>query len=106
METVVVVDGQNEFSVQGLRPVPNHAEALHAIRWRVAEARQRGWPIVWVRHHNGPDEPRAFVSGSWGAAFSPGLGPLPERLAAVEFVKDGFGDLTGTEVCPWVAGAA
>jgi len=88
MQTLLVIDAQNEFSAHGLRPVPNHTEALHAIRWRVAQARQEGRPIVWVRHHNRPDESRAFVPGSWGAAFSPGLGPLPERRAEVDFVKD------------------
>jgi nicotinamidase-related amidase len=102
MQTLLVVDAQNEFSAQGLRPVPNHAEALHAIRWRVAEARQEGRPIVWVRHHNRPDESRAFVPGSRGAAFSPGLGPLPERRAEVEFVKDVFGAFTGTAVGTWL----
>ena len=57
----------------GLRPAPNHAEALHAIRWRVAEAASGGRPIVWVRHHSRPDESRAFVPGSWGAACLAGL---------------------------------
>src|SRR5258706_8651440 len=105
MQTLLVVDAQNEFSAHGLRPVPNHAEALHAIRWRVAEARQEGPPIVWVRHHNRPDESRAFVPGSWGAAFSPGLGPLPERMAQMgegEFRKDGVGAFTGTAVGTWL----
>ena len=102
MQTLLVVDAQNEFSAQGLRPVPNHTAALHAIRWRVAEARLEGRPIAWVRHHNRPGEPRAFVPGSWGAAFSPGLGPLLERMEEVEFVKDVFGAFTGTAVGSWL----
>ncbi len=104
MQTLLVVDVQNEFSAQGLRPAPNHTEALDVIRWRVAEARQDGRPIVWVRHHNRPDESRAFVPGSWGAAFSAGLGPLQERDAEIEFVKDVFGAFTGTEVGSWLEG--
>jgi nicotinamidase-related amidase len=102
MQTLIVVDAQNEFSAQGLRPVPNHEEALEVIRWRVADARQEGRPIAWVRHYNRPDESRAFVPGSWGAEFSPGLGPLQEREAEVEFVKDVFGAFTGTEVGSWL----
>ncbi len=102
MQTLLVVDAQNEFSARGLRPVPNHTEALRAIHRRVAEARQEGRPIAWVRHHNRPDESRAFVPGSWGAAFSPGLGPLPERSAEIEFVKDVFGAFTGTPVGSWL----
>jgi nicotinamidase-related amidase len=102
MQTLLVVDAQNEFSAHGLRPVPNHTEALHAIRSRVAAARQEGRPIAWVRHHNRPEESRAFVPESWGAAFSPGLGPLTERDAEVEFVKDVFGAFTGTAVGSWL----
>lgn len=102
MQTLLVVDAQNEFSAQGLRPVPNHTEALNTIRWRMAQARQEGRPIVWVRHHNRPNESRAFVPGSWGAEFSPGLGPLPEREDEVEFVKDVFGAFTGTAVGAWL----
>ena len=45
MQALLVVDVQNEFSPEGLRPVPNHAEALqtwdlldhpHAVPTRVA----------------------------------------------------------------------
>ena len=102
MQALLVVDAQNEFSEHGRRPVPNYEAVLDAIRWRVAEARQQGRPIVWVRHHNRPDESRAFVPGSWGAEFSPGLGPLPERDTEVEFVKDVFGAFTGTTVGSWL----
>ena len=88
MQTLIVVDAQNEFSPQGQRPVPNHALALETILRRVEEARREGRPIAWVRHHNLPDESPAFVPGSWGAEFSPGLGPLPGRDEEVEFVKN------------------
>ncbi len=102
MRTLVVVDAQNEFSPRGLRPVPNHAEALATIRRLAEEARQEGRPIAWVRHHNRPDEPPGFSPGSWGADFSPGLGPLPGRAAEAEFVKDVFGAFTGTEIGAWL----
>ena len=102
MEALIVVDAQNEFSSEGLRPVPNHAEALMAIRRYVTEARHRQRPIAWVRHHNKPHESRAFVPGSWGAELSPGLGPAeghgPERL----FVKDVFGAFTTTALEAWL----
>ena len=77
MQTLIVVDAQNEFSARGKRPVPNHAEALEVIRRRVEEARREGRSIAWVRHYNKPDESPAFAPGTWGAEFSPGLGPLP-----------------------------
>jgi nicotinamidase-related amidase len=102
MHALVVVDAQNEFSANGLRPVPNHDEALGQIRARVAESRAQGWPIAWVRHHNKPTESRAFVPGSWGAEFSDTLGPQsdygPEKL----FEKDVFGAFTGTELESWL----
>jgi nicotinamidase-related amidase len=102
MQTLIVVDAQNEFSPQGQRPVPNHAQALEAILRRMEQARREGQPIAWVRHHNRPDEAPAFAPGSWGAEFSPGLGPLPERNEEIEFVKDVFGAFTGTSIGSWL----
>jgi nicotinamidase-related amidase len=101
METLLVVDVQNEFSEGGLRPVPNHVSALQQIHRRVDEARRDGSPIAWVLHHNKPHESRAFVPGSWGAELSPGLGPNglgPEKL----FEKDVFGAFTGTPLETWL----
>lgn len=99
---LIVVDVQNEFSADGKRPVPNHGAALDAIHVHVARARREGWPIAWVRHHNKPHESRAFVPGSWGAAFSSGLGPEtgfgPEGL----FEKDVFGAFTTTGLEEWL----
>jgi nicotinamidase-related amidase len=101
-EALIVIDAQNEFSATGLRPVPNHAGALEIIREHVAVARARQQPIAWVQHRNRPDESRAFVPGSWGAALSPGLGPQtgfgPEAL----FEKDVYGAFTGTGLEHWL----
>jgi nicotinamidase-related amidase len=102
LEALIVVDAQNEFSPQGRRPVPNHAQALETIHLRVEVARGAGRPIAWVRHHNRPDELPAFAPGSWGAEFSPGLGPLPGREEEVEFVKDVFSAFTGTDIGSWL----
>jgi nicotinamidase-related amidase len=104
MRALLVVDAQNEFSAEGRRPVPNHAEALENIQARVVQARWEGWPIAWVRHHNKPHESRAFVPGSWGAELSPGLGPKagfgPEKV----FEKEVFGAFTGTGLEEWLRG--
>lgn len=102
MQTLIVVDAQNEFSSQGKRPVPNHAQALEAILRRVEDARREGRPIAWVRHHNKPNESPAFMPGTWGAEFSPGLGPLAGRVEEAEFVKDVFGAFTGTNIGSWL----
>ena len=107
MQTLIVLDAQNEFSPQGNRPVPNHAQALEAILRRVEDARREDRPIAWVRHHNNPSaiapESRpAFILGTWGAEFSPGLGPLAGRREEAEFVKDVFGAFTGTEIGSWL----
>lgn len=102
MRTLVVVDAQNEFSEGGLRRVPNHPEALDAIRRRAAEARREGRPIAWVRHLNRPDEEPGFAPGSWGAGFSPGLGPAPGRAEETELVKDVVGAFTGTDLGRWL----
>jgi nicotinamidase-related amidase len=103
MQALLVVDVQNEFSANGLRPVPNHEMALAAIHRHVAVARRAGRPIAWVRHHNKPTESRAFVPGSWGAEFSPGIGPeaggeSPER----QFDKDVYGAFTYTGLEAWL----
>jgi nicotinamidase-related amidase len=72
------------------------------IRARVAEARQNGRPIAWVRHYNKPDESRAFVPGTWGAEFSSGLGPHPGFGAEKLFEKDVYGAFTGTDLEQWL----
>lgn len=107
MQTLVVVDAQNEFSPQGQRTVENHAKALEAIIRRVEDARREGRPIAWVRHHNTPEEnadgrPPAFVPGTWGAEFSPGLGPLAGSAEEMEFQKEVFGAFTGTTIGSWL----
>jgi len=102
MRALIVVDVQNEFSRTGLRPVPNHAEALEQIRFRVEEARQLGQPIAWVIHYNKPHESRAFVPGSWGAELSPGLGPQLGFGHEAHFEKDVYGAFTGTSLEEWL----
>jgi nicotinamidase-related amidase len=101
-EAVIVVDAQNEFSAAGLRPVPNHTSALEMIMQHVAVARARRQPIAWVQHHNRPDESRAFVPGSWGAALSPGLGPQTGFGPEAVFEKDVYGAFTGTGLEHWL----
>jgi nicotinamidase-related amidase len=102
VHALIVVDAQNEFSSAGKRPVPNHTSALAAIRAHVERARRERRPIAWVRHHNKPNESPAFVPNSWGAEFSPGLGPEagfgPEAL----FEKDVYGAFTGTGLEAWL----
>lgn len=101
-EALIVVDAQNEFSADGRRPVPNHVEALAAIRDHVERTRARKLPIAWVRHYNRPGESPDFVPGTWGAELSPGLGPAtgwgPERL----FDKDVYGAFTTTGLDTWL----
>jgi len=104
MQALIIVDVQNEFAPGGLRTVPNHAEALAVIRRRVAEARAAGDAIAWVRHHNRPHESRAFVPGSWGAEFSPGLDPRLDREEERLFEKDVYGAFTTTALEQWLEG--
>ena len=104
MQVLVVVDAQNEFSAAGLRAVPKHTEALECIRDRVAQARQDGRPIAWVRHYNKPNESRAFVPGSWGAELSSGLDPRPGLRCEKLFEKDVFGAFSGTGLEEWLRG--
>ena len=40
MKALIVVDAQNEFSADGLRAVPNHAQALSRIHAQVQHARK------------------------------------------------------------------
>jgi nicotinamidase-related amidase len=98
----LVVDAQNEFSVGGKRAVPNHSTAVAAIQHHVDRARQEKRPIAWVRHHNKPNESPAFIPGSWGAEFSPGLGVRAGFGPEVVFEKDVYGAFTGTAVEKWL----
>lgn len=101
-QALIVVDAQNEFSREGLRPVPNHASALEAIKHHVAAARADRRPIAWIQHHNKPNESRAFVPGSWGAELSPGLGPQSGFGPEVLFEKDVFGAFSTTRLEEWL----
>lgn len=99
---LVVVDAQNEFSAGGKRPVPNHAAALVAIHRQVDRARHEGRPIAWVCHFNKPHETPAFSRGTWGARFSPGLGPQTGFGIEALFEKEVFGAFTGTVIEEWL----
>jgi len=101
-EALMVVDAQNEFSASGKRPVPNHTAALAAIQRQVDRARQERRPIAWVRHHNKPSESPAFIPGSWGAEFSPGLGPKTGFGHEGLFEKDVYGAFAGTKIVEWL----
>jgi nicotinamidase-related amidase len=102
VEALVVVDAQNEFSSGGQRAVPNHDVALAAIRRQVDRARKERRPVAWVCHYNKPHEAPAFLPGTWGAEFSPGLGPKtgfgPESI----FEKEVYGAFTGTMIHEWL----
>lgn len=104
MQALLVVDVQNEFSPEGQRGMADHSAALARILDHVAEARAERRPIAWIRHHNRPHESAAFVPGSWGAEFSPGVGPEeghgPERV----FTKDVYGAFTGSDLGAWLGG--
>ena len=102
MRALVVVDAQNEFSAAGLRPVPNHAEALLSIRSIVDQARRARWPIAWIRHFNKPHESRAFVPGSWGSELSPGLGPQDGFVQEQIFEKNVYGAFSDTGLEAWL----
>lgn len=106
MRTLVVIDAQNEFSADGQRATPHAQEALTAIERRVAEARREGAPIAWVRHHNTPadnaGQTPAFVPGSWGADYMPGLGPQADSAREREFIKDVYGAFTGSPLGAWL----
>jgi nicotinamidase-related amidase len=102
MEALVVVDVQNEFSADGKRPVPNHQSALKKILEQVQAVRQNKGAIAWVRHSNKPEESPAFVPGSWGSQFSPGIGPEDGFGREKLFEKDVFGAFTGTSLEEWL----
>jgi nicotinamidase-related amidase len=102
MQALLVVDAQNEFSAGGKRAVPNHSDALAAIHRHVDQARQEKRPIAWIRHHNKPNESPAFIPGSWGAEFSPGLGARSGFGPEVVFEKDVYGAFSGTRIEEWL----
>ena len=102
MQALLVVDAQNEFSADGLRPVSNHTQALERILHHVQLARNGRRPIAWVRHHNQPHESKAFLPGSWGAELSPGLGPSTGQGGERLFDKNVYGAFTETGLEHWL----
>ena len=102
MQTLIVIDAQNEFSADGKRPVPGFVDAVRAIADRVAQARRENRPIAWVRHFNKPGESVAFVPGMWGAEFHEGFGPKQGRSLEREFRKEVYGAFTGSNIGDWL----
>jgi nicotinamidase-related amidase len=102
MNALIVVDAQNEFSPAGKRPVPNHGEALSRILAHVKSARKQNWPIAWIRHHNKPNETKAFIPDEWGSELSPGCGPDLSLENEQLFEKDVYGAFTKTELEVWL----
>lgn len=102
MQALLVVDAQNEFSTTGLRPVPNHSDALRRITFYVDQAREAKRPIAWIQHHNQPHESKAFIPGTWGANLSPGLGPKSKFGLERLFVKDVYGAFSAEGLESWL----
>ncbi|WP_162618599.1 isochorismatase family cysteine hydrolase [Pedobacter yulinensis] len=102
MQTLVIIDAQNEFSAGGKRPVPDVLPALEVIKKRIAIARKNGTPIAWVRHFNRPHESPAFMPGTWGSEYLPGLGPDVSNTLEREFKKDVYGAFTGSDIGSWL----
>lgn len=102
METLIVIDAQNEFSDKGHRPVPNFNSAVQIISKRVEQARNENRPIAWVRHFNKPNESKAFIPGTWEAEFYSGFGVKTGSSMEVEFQKNVYGAFTGTDIGSWL----
>ncbi|MHA4808976.1 cysteine hydrolase family protein [Flavitalea flava] len=102
MKTLIIIDAQNEFSPDGKRPVPGHSQIIDVIRNRVDQSRKTGGHIAWIRHFNRPTESPAFMPGTWGAEFVPGLGPDLRAGREREFQKDVYGAFTGTDLGAWL----
>jgi nicotinamidase-related amidase len=115
MEALIIIDAQNEFSVDGKRPVPDFEQVITVIGQHVSHFRAAGKPIAWVRHFNKPHESPAFVPGTWGAAFYPGFGPAgepvgpagepvgPQIAPEAEFQKNVYGAFAGSDIGSWLA---
>lgn len=106
MTAFIVIDVQNEFSAKGKRPVPDHLLFIEAIKAKVAQARENGNPIAWVKHYNLPTESPAFVPGTWGAEFFDGIGPLTGATKEKLFEKNVYGAFTGTNIGSWLVSLA
>ena len=102
MYALIIVDAQNEFSKDGMRPVPNFSNAVKRISERVEQARKENCPIAWIRHFNKPNESKAFVPNTWGSEFYDGFGPKQENKWEAEFHKNVYGTFTGTDVGIWL----
>jgi nicotinamidase-related amidase len=102
MKAIIIIDAQNEFSLEGKRPVPDHSKAIRRIRKNVDDARRDGLFIAWVRHFNRSDESPAFVPGTWGAEFVEGLGVKMGADKEREFQKQVYGAFTGTNIGSWI----
>lgn len=106
-EALVMIDVQEDFTSPATYDQASVEQALSRINSLAADARQRGAPVLNVRHvFKGPyvNLLVRLLSGGRGGAGSPGLGTDPRLQldAAAEFVKHRGDAFSNPEFGEWL----
>ncbi|WP_111495402.1 isochorismatase family protein [Marinobacter bohaiensis] len=108
---LLLVDIQNDFCTGGALPVPDSEAIIPVVNAAIADAQDKGWPIVASRdwhpvdhcsfHHRGGPWPVHCVQDTDGAAFHDEL-DLPATAVRVSkgsaFEQDAYSAFDGTQL--------
>ncbi|MFG6458958.1 cysteine hydrolase family protein [Roseateles sp. BYS96W] len=96
MKTALVIIDTQVGAFTGDWPMPDGDELITVCQRLVAHARARGWPVLWVQHH----EPGGPMDGA-GFAIDPRLAPAADEPRILKVEPDAF---SNAALAPLLAG--
>lgn len=90
--TLLLIDLQNDYFPGGSFPLPGAAQAGERAAALLAAFRERGLPVVHVRHVSTRPGSTFFLPGTDGADIHPLLAPLPGEPVVVKHRPNSFLD--------------
>ncbi len=96
---LVLIDIQRDYFAGGRRPLWEPEAAAEAAGRVLARFRQRGWPVVHVRHESQRPGATFFLPGTDGLAFHPAVTPLPDEVVITKHYPNAF---RGTPLATWL----
>lgn len=88
-DALLIIDVQNDYFPGGTNELSHPYEAEDRIRELIAESRECGRPIIYIRHFNPPDD-TFFIEGTFGAEISDRIKPAPEDKVIIKRYPNSF----------------
>ena len=86
---LLLIDIQNDNGLTG-EIVPEVAAAAQKAKLALAAARERGMPIVHVRHENLEPDATAFLPETFGSRIHESVAPVPGETVVIKHYPNSF----------------